>query len=64
MLQEAPSLTTALSISSNNTLFQTTLYDLIEAVNENVKPEEDQLVAQIVMDLLNSSNAKLQNTCH
>ena len=64
MLQEARSLTEAPSISENNTLIQTTFYDLIEAVNETVKPEEDQLVAEIVMDLLNSGHAKFQNTYH
>ncbi len=31
---------------------QTTLYDLIEAVNEVVQPEEEQLVAEVVSHLI------------
>ena len=32
----------------------TTLYELLEAVNEEVKPEEKRLVPEIVIDLLNT----------
>ena len=64
MLQEAPSLTKAPSISENNTFIQTTLYDLIEAVNETVKPNDDRFVTEIVVDLLNVGHAKFQNAYH
>jgi hypothetical protein len=37
--------------------FETTLYDLIEAVNEEVQPEEDQLVPFIVKDMLNTGRS-------
>lgn len=32
----------------------TTLYDLIEAINEEVQPEEKRIVPEIVIDLLNT----------
>ena len=41
-------------------IIQTTLYDLIEAVNESVKPQDDQFVAEIIMDLLNTDNLNLK----
>lgn len=56
MLQEAQGFAKAPSISEDHTIIQTTLYNLIEAVNETVKSEEHQLVAEIVMDLLNSGH--------
>jgi hypothetical protein len=31
---------------------QTTLYDLIDAVSEEVQPEENELLSEIVLDLL------------
>jgi hypothetical protein len=34
------------------TAIETTLYDLVEAINEEVGPEEDHLVSEIVLDLL------------
>lgn len=34
------------------TPIRTTLYDLIETVSEEVQPEENQLVPEIVLDLL------------
>ena len=34
------------------TLIRTTLYDLIGTVSEEVQPEENQLVPEIVFDLL------------
>jgi hypothetical protein len=61
MLQEAQRRTKAPFISEKNTMIQTTLYDLIEMVNETVKPGEDQLVAEIVMDLLYFCHAKFRN---
>jgi uncharacterized FlgJ-related protein len=35
-------------------VFTTTLYELVEAVNEEVQPEEKRLVPEIVIDLLNT----------
>ena len=35
-------------------LLTTTLYELIEAIHEEVLPEEKQLVPEIVIDLLNT----------
>ncbi len=32
----------------------TTLYELIEAINEEVQPEEKQIVPEIVINLLNT----------
>ena len=37
---------------------QTTLYDLIEAVNETVFPVNDRLVAEVVVDILESGHAR------
>ena len=34
-----------------NTLEATTLYDLVEAISEEVEPEDDWLVTEIVLDL-------------
>jgi hypothetical protein len=34
----------------------TTLYDMVEAVSEEVGPGEDRLVAEIVLDLLGSES--------
>ena len=64
MLQEAQSFAKAPSISEDHTIIQTTLYDLIEAVNETVKPNDERFVNEIVMDLLNASHAKFQNAYH
>ena len=64
MYQEAQNITDVPSIYENNVFIQTTLYDLIETVNETVNLDDDQLVAEIVMDLLNSCYAKFQNTYH
>jgi hypothetical protein len=35
-------------------VFTTTLYELIEAVNEEVQPEERRLVPEIVINILNT----------
>jgi hypothetical protein len=61
MLREAQSLTQAPSISEDHTIIQTTLYDLIEAVNETVKPNDDRFVTEVVMDLLIAGHAKFEN---
>ncbi len=64
MLQKAQCFSKPQSISVNHTKIQTTLYDLIEAVNETVKPNEDRFVTEAVMDLLIAGNAEFQNTYH
>ena len=61
MLQEAQSYAKGPSISEDHTIIQTTLYDLIEAVNETVKPNDDRFVTEIVMDMLNAGHAKFEN---
>jgi len=38
---------------------ETTLYDLIEAVNEEVQPKEDQLVPLIVKNILFNTKSDL-----
>ena len=45
------SLTSDLEWTGSNVV-QTTLHDLVEAVNEEVGTGEDRLVAEIVLDLL------------
>jgi len=57
-------ITTPPPISENHTMIKSTLYDLIEAVNETVKPNDDQFVTEIVLDLLITGHAKFQNTYH
>ena len=47
------SLTSDLEWTGSNVV-QTTLHDLVEAVNEEVGTGEDRLVAEIVLDLLGS----------
>jgi hypothetical protein len=42
------------SESSPYLTIRTTLYDLIEAINAEVEPEEESLVVATVMDLLES----------
>jgi hypothetical protein len=39
-------------------IITTTLYDLIEAINSEVSPEEDALVIATVMALLNSGRVR------
>ena len=39
-------------------MVQTTLYELIEALNQEVHPEEDWIVADAVMDLFKSGRAR------
>ena len=64
MLQEAQNFTKEPLMHEGHTRIQTTLYDLIEAVNETVKPNDDQFVTEIVMDLLITGHAKFQDTYH
>ena len=62
MLQEAQNLTKDPLMHEDHDRIQTTLYDLIEAVNEIVKPNDDRLVTAVVMDMLNSGHANFQTT--
>ena len=39
----------------------TTLYDLIEAICEETDPDDDSLVADIIVDLLNKGRIKFLN---
>lgn len=49
------------STQSPNTI-TTTLYDLFEAIQSEVGPEDDALVTATVMDLLASGRVKFVNT--
>ena len=64
MLQEAQNLTKDPLMHEDHDRIQTTLYDLIEAVNEIVKPNDNRLVTAVVMDMLNSGHANFQTTYH
>ena len=39
---------------SASTTIETTLYELIEAINEQVQPGEDRLVVETVLDLIDT----------
>jgi hypothetical protein len=39
-------------VHEDHNRIQTTLYDLIEAVNETVETNDDRIVTEVVMDLL------------
>ena len=54
----ATTLDTVPTASSIPVSITTTLYDLVEAVNAEVGPDEDHLVAAAVMHLINSSRAR------
>ena len=41
---------------------QTTLYELIEAIGEELEPEEDWLVTAIVLDMLSHGQIRLLNS--
>jgi hypothetical protein len=43
------------------TAIETTLFDLVEAINEEVGPEEDHLVSEIVLDLLDRGRIRFLN---
>ncbi len=60
MLQEAQRFVKAPPISEIDTIIQTTLYDLIEAVNETVELDDDRFVTEIVLDLLIAGHAEYQ----
>ena len=64
MLPEArhPNGMPLLSVTEGRPIIQTTLYDLIAAVNETLAPNEDRIVTEIVMDLLNTANARNVNS--
>ncbi len=63
MLQKAQGFANAPSYSEDHTIIQTSLYDLVEAVNTTVNLNDDQFVVEIAMDLLNVCHAKFQNAC-
>ncbi|MBW1692109.1 MAG: hypothetical protein JRG73_19215 [Deltaproteobacteria bacterium] len=44
-------------------LIKTTLYELIETINEEVHPGEDSLVTEVVVHLLDSEKIKYIGTC-
>lgn len=54
----ATNLATVPAITSTPVNITTTLYDLVEAVNDAVGPDEDRLVIAAVMHLINSSRAR------
>lgn len=64
MLQEAPNLTREPLMHEDHNRIQTTLYDLIEVVNEIVKPDDDRLATEVVMDMLNSGHVNFKTTYH
>ena len=64
MLQEAQNFAKGPLMHEDHTRIQTTLYDLIEAVNETVKPNDDRFVTEVVMDLLIAGHAEFQNVYH
>ena len=64
MLQEAQNWAKTPANIKDPAVIKTTLYDLIEAVNETVKPNGDQFVTEIAMDMLIAGHAKFLNTCH
>lgn len=55
------------ALKTKNTLFpnlitiNTTLYDLIEVINQEVEPSNDSLVTEIISDLYNKGIMKLSN---
>jgi hypothetical protein len=54
----ATNLATVPAITATPVHITTTLYDLVEAVNAEVGPDEDRLVTAAVMHLINSSRAR------
>ena len=42
----------------DDVMIETTLYDIIVALSEDMGPDEDVLVTALVIDLLNSGQAK------
>lgn len=44
--------------SRESATLETTLYELVEAVSEEAHPTEDWLVAEIVLHLLDTGNAR------
>jgi hypothetical protein len=61
MLQEIQHPNGVKPVNQDRPIIQTTLYDLIAAVNETLNPTEDRIVTEIVMDLLNSAQARKVN---
>ncbi len=46
------------SVDPRLTIIQTTLYDLVEAVSEQVQPEQEQLVAIVVSHLIQNRRSE------
>jgi hypothetical protein len=46
-------------LSPKQTAIKTTLYELIGAINEEIPPEDDWLVTDVVLHLLNNPSVKL-----
>lgn len=44
--------------AGDDVMIETTLYDIIVALSEDMGPDEDVLVTALVIDLLNSGQAK------
>ena len=57
-----PVFITMKKVSSNLNTINSTLYELIEAINEEVKPENDKLVSEIVSDLYERGVMNFLNT--
>ena len=56
-----PIFSTKNKVFPNLIAINSTLYELIEAINEEVKPEDDKLVSEIVSDLYNRGVMKFLN---
>ena len=55
---------TALNINqeeSDNSAIMTTLRDLVEVIEEEVGPEEDPLVAEIILDLIETDRIRFMD---
>lgn len=61
MQQVAEVVTTSESAEPGFTTIETTLYDLVEVLNEEVGSEEDHLVSEIVLDLLDRGRIRFLN---
>ena len=55
----AQSFDTVEQAPSELTTDKTTLYDLIEAISDQVQPEEDLLVVEAVLDLIDTGQVKI-----
>ncbi len=60
MQQAAQIIPECVSSQEGSEPIETTSYDLIEAVGEEVQPEEERLVPTIVLDLLNHGRSYVE----